>query len=110
MKFIRVISFLTVLLLAAGCGTRGKQRAVGYAYAGPASFNLRGELGLRAQTTATVEHGERLEILETRRKFVRVRTSSGAEGWTDSSYLLTQVQMDDLNRLATRAAELPSIP
>jgi hypothetical protein len=59
-------------------------------------------------TTATVQHGERLEIIEAKRRFVKVRTTQGTEGWTDSAYLLTQAQMDDLNRLATRASELPS--
>ncbi|MFM2125816.1 MAG: hypothetical protein RL328_2267 [Acidobacteriota bacterium] len=71
-------------------------------------MNLRAELGLRAETTATLEHGERLEILETRRKFVKVRTKNGAEGWTDSSLLLTQQQMDDLTSMAARAGELAS--
>lgn len=72
-------------------------------------MNIRGDLQLRAPTTATVRHGERLEILETRRRFVKVRTASGAVGWTDSAYLLTQAQMDDLNRLAEQAAQLPSM-
>lgn len=99
---------LTLLLATVGCGWRGQQKAIGYAYTAPATLNLRAELGLRAETTATLEHGERLEILETRRKFVKVRTSSGAEGWTDSALLLTQQQMDDLASLANRAKELPS--
>ena len=81
------------MLAAAGCGWRGQQRAIGYAYTAPATLNLRAELGLRAETTATLEHGQRLEILETRRKFVKVRTDSGAEGWTDSALLLTQQQI-----------------
>ena len=63
---------------------------------------------MRATTSATVEHGERLEILENRRRFVKVRTSQGAEGWTDSAFLLTQAQMDDLSALAARAGELHS--
>jgi hypothetical protein len=99
---------IALLLLLAGCGFQGGQKAIGYAYTGPQSLNLRNDLGLRATTTATVEHGERLEILETKRRFVRVRTKQGAEGWTDSAYLLTQSQMDDLNHLAARASELPS--
>ena len=99
---------IAVLICLSGCGVGGQQKAIGYAYTGPAALNLRNDLGLRATTTATVEHGERLEILEAKRRFVRVRTKQGAEGWTDSSYLLTQSQMDDLNRLAARAAESPS--
>ncbi|MEO5925842.1 MAG: SH3 domain-containing protein [Bryobacteraceae bacterium] len=107
----RTRCWLTILLaavLCGSCGFKGQQKAIGYAYTGPSALNLRNDLGVRATTTATVEHGERLEILENRRRFVRVRTTQGVEGWTDSTYLLTQSQMDDLNRLAARAAEMPS--
>lgn len=99
---------IALLLCLSGCGFKGQQKAIGYAYTGPSALNLRNDLGLRATTTATIEHGERLEILETKRHFVRVRTSQGSEGWTDSAFLLTQSQMDDLSRLAARASELPS--
>ena len=57
---------------------------------------------------ATLQHGERLEVLETRRRFVRVRTSKGLEGWTDANYLLSQQQVSDLDKLAEFAARLPS--
>jgi SH3-like domain-containing protein len=82
--------------------------AAGIAYAGPAAVNLREDLGLRASVVATLQHGERLEVLETRRRFVRVRTSKGLEGWTDANYLLSQQQVSDLDRLAEFAAKLPS--
>ncbi len=99
---------IACLLVVAGCGARQEQKAVGYAYTGPATLNLRSDLGLRALTTATVEHGDRLQILESKRKFVRVRTTKGVEGWTDSTLLLTQTQMDQLQALAKRAEEAPS--
>lgn len=47
-------------------------------------------------------------MLETRRRFVRVRTPAGIEGWTDTNLLLTQQQMDDLHKLAQSVAKLPS--
>jgi hypothetical protein len=47
-------------------------------------------------------------VLETRRRFVRVRTADKIDGWADGNLLLTQQQMDDLNALAKKAAELPS--
>jgi len=99
---------LTLAALLTACSS-SSQPATGFAYTGPTTLNIRGDLELRAATTATVRHGERLEILETRRRFVKVRTSAGAVGWTDSAYLLTQAQMDDLNRLAESAARLPSL-
>ena len=57
---------------------------------------------------ATLQHGERLDVLETRRRFVRVRTAKGVEGWTDANYLLSQQQVSDLDHLAEFAAKLPS--
>jgi SH3-like domain-containing protein len=71
-------------------------------------LNLRADLSRRAATAATLQHGERLAILEAKRRFVRVRTPQGVEGWTDSANLLAQTQMDDLNALAARAAQMPS--
>jgi len=55
-----------------------------------------------------LKHGERVEILETRRRFVRVRAANGAVGWTDSELLLTQTQIDDLKALSQQAAAIPS--
>jgi len=56
----------------------------------------------------TVKHGEKLDVVQTRRRFVRVRTRSGAMGWTDSRQLLSTDEMDDLRELAEEAGKLPS--
>ncbi|MEO8100845.1 MAG: SH3 domain-containing protein [Acidobacteriota bacterium] len=105
----RLILCACAFALLSGCSWGGgKQPVLGYAYTAPASLNLRDELGLRASTVATVQHGERLQIIETKRKFVKVRTAQGAEGWTDSALLMGQAQMDDLAKLSARAAEIPS--
>jgi hypothetical protein len=85
-----------------------QERAIGVAYAGPATLNLRKELSSRSNATTTVQHGEELEILETRRRFVRVRTAKGEQGWTDANLLLSTDQMDALQRLAAYVAALPS--
>ncbi len=78
------------------------------AYAGPPSFNLRKDLASRSAVVGSVKHGEKLDVLETRRRFVRVRTEQGIEGWTDSSALLSPEQMEDLHKLAEDAKKLPS--
>ncbi len=71
-------------------------------------MNLRKELASRSPVVATVRHGEKLDVLDTRRRFAKVRTAQGVEGWIDSNLLLTPEQMDDLRRLADSAAKLPS--
>ena len=87
---------------------RRRKPSTGIAYAGPAALNLRSDLGAKSQTVATVKHGDRLEVLETRRRFVKVRTAAGIEGWTDVNELLSERQMADLRLLAASAAKLPS--
>ncbi|HVP00182.1 MAG TPA: SH3 domain-containing protein [Bryobacteraceae bacterium] len=62
----------------------------------------------KSPTVATVKHGDKLDVLELRRRFIRVRTTDGVEGWTDSNLLLTDQQMGDLRRLAEDAAKLAS--
>ncbi len=102
------------LLISLGCWSCKQQPveqrtpAIGIAYAGPNTVNLRADLGPRANAVATLQHGERLEVLETRRRFVRVRTSKNVEGWTDANYLLSQQQVGDLDRLSEFATKLPS--
>lgn len=98
-----------VLLALASCRTGPpREKAIGEAFVGPVSLNLRADLAARATVSATVRHGDRLEILERRRRFAKVRTSEGVEGWTDGRVLLTPPQMARLRKVAERAAQLPS--
>jgi Bacterial SH3 domain len=101
---------LLIAFLLASCAPKAAapQEAVGLAYVGPATLNLRDELTSRSKTAATVKQGERLEILETRRKFVKVRTAQGVEGWTDSNNLLSQREIDELDRFGKSVAHLPA--
>jgi len=106
---IRISAAALVLLCAASCRTGPpREKAIGEAFVGPVSLNLRADLAARATVSATVRHGERLEILERRRRFAKVRTGEGKLGWTDGRMLLTPPQMTRLRQVAERAAELPS--
>jgi hypothetical protein len=82
--------------------------AIGEAYVGPATLNLRQELAPKSPVSATLKHGDKLDIVEYRRRFVRVRTSQGAEGWTDMRQLLTPEQMAGLQRMAESVSQYPS--
>ena len=99
---------LCFLLLSACASAPPPKPSTGIAYAGPAAMTLRSDLGTKSQTVASAKHGDRLEVLETRRRFVKVRTATGIEGWTDVNELLNERQMADLRLLAASAAKLPS--
>ncbi len=100
---------LLLCLILSACSSRGPQQpSAGTAYAGPATLNLRKDLASKSANVGQVHHGEKLDVLEIRRRFAKVRTQHGIEGWTDTTYLLTPQQMDDLRRLADSASKLPS--
>jgi hypothetical protein len=91
------------------CANQSTQpRSIGEAYVGPATLLLRQELTPKSPVSATVKHGEKLEILEYKRRFVKVRTAQGAEGWTDNRQLLTPDQMAGLRQMAESASKYPS--
>lgn len=97
------------LLFAAACATNPERAPVlAEAFAGPASLQLREALVARAPMVGQVSHGAKLEIIGRRRRFVKVRTDKGVEGWVDSRQLLATKDMEELRALAKAAAEAPS--
>jgi hypothetical protein len=109
-RFISKVSWVaTLLLIASACSTKpSRAPVIGEAYVGPAVLKIRSDIPLESATVATAKHGERLQVIQRRRKFLRVRTASGAEGWTDERQLLAESDMAELKDLAARAAKLPS--
>lgn len=105
----KVIWTAALLVGAVGCRS-GPDRApvLAEAYVGPAVLNLRSDIPLDAALVAAVKHGDRVEIVGRRRRFMRVRTASGSEGWTDERQLLNASDMAELRELAARAAKMPS--
>jgi SH3-like domain-containing protein len=63
------------------------------------------QVGLRDQVAAiynrvgNVKNGERVEVLEHEKRFARVRTASGIEGWIEQRYLVDQATFDALEKL-----------
>ncbi len=102
------VRYLIASLILVGCGSGGREPAIGEGFVAPATLNLRQELGPRQPSVATVRHGERLEILDRRRRFVKVRANSGAVGWIDGDLLFGPEQMEALRALGRWAATLPS--
>ena len=97
------------VFLLAGCKNEPKRTpSIGFAFTGPIQLDLREEVSPASKPIAKTTHGEKLEILQVRRRFVRVRTPGGNEGWTMSRNLLSSRQMEKLQELSKRSAKLPS--
>src|SRR5262245_32301644 len=109
MNFARVFCPLALLLAVAGCKTE-PQRApsMAEAFAGPADLVIRQDIALQSPVVVTIHHGERLEILQRRRRFVKVRTAKLIEGWTDERMLLSTEELTGLRKLSEQSKSAPS--
>lgn len=105
---LAALSIVSVALLGlSGCG-QDTTEVLGEAYVAPASLNLRSELNQKNSSVAVLKHGERVSIIDIRRRFVKIRTKSGQEGWVDALQLLSAEQMEEVRRAAQRALAMPS--
>lgn len=109
MKLFPGVLLCFLFLAAAGCRPeRQVEPATGEAYVAPATLSIRQDIALQSPVVATVAHGERLEILQRRRRFVKVRTPQRAEGWTDERLLLSPEEIASLQRLSGETKSAPS--
>ncbi|MDE3198937.1 MAG: SH3 domain-containing protein [Acidobacteriota bacterium] len=109
MRYWPLSPFACLALFLVGCASAPERvPAIGEAYAGPATLNLRKEIDPKSPVAAVVHHGAKLEIVGQRRRWYKVRAKNGAEGWTDDRQLLDTGQMERLRSLAKETANLPS--
>jgi len=93
----------------AGCNSKPQGTpSIADAYAGPSTLNIRQDIALKSPVVATVSHGEKLEVLFQRRRFVKVRTVRQIEGWIDERMLLSGQQVAALRALAERSKQAAS--
>lgn len=80
------------------CNRRGERvREIVYVSAPQAA--LRDQVAAIYNRVGFVKNGERLEVLEHDRRFARVRTASGIEGWIEQRFLVDQKIYDGLQKL-----------
>ena len=69
------------------------------AYVSAPQAALRDQVAAIFNRVGNVKNGERVEVLEREKRFVRVRTSTGIEGWIEQRYLVDQKTFDALQKL-----------
>ncbi len=68
---------------------------------------LRDQVAAIFNRVGNVKNGERVEVLEHEKRFSRVRTAGGLEGWIEQRYLVDQKTYDALQKLAKDSANDP---
>ena len=87
-----------MLLGISGCNRRG-HHVLEVNYVSAAQAGLRDQVSTMYSRVGTVKNGERVEVLDREKRFSRVRTAAGIEGWIEQRYLVDQQTYDGLQKL-----------
>jgi len=97
-RFVIVLAVAQCILLAA-CD-RGRGNVLEVAYVSAVQSDLRDHVAAVYEKAGTVKNGDRVEVLERDRRFVKVRTATGATGWIEQRNLVGQNIFDQIQKLA----------
>ena len=98
-RFALVFVLAAVLLLGvSGCNRKG-HRVLEVNYVSAVQATLRDQVATIYNRVGTVKNGDRVEVLEREKRFSRVRTGDGTEGWIEQRYLVNQETYDGLQKL-----------
>jgi SH3-like domain-containing protein len=94
-----VVASIFVVGGVSGCSKLRPKPAAQYVYVTAKQTFLRDRVAAVSNRTATVENGERLEVLDHGRRFVKVQTAKGEQGWIDEKVVATQDVFDQFEKL-----------
>ncbi|MBV8050053.1 MAG: SH3 domain-containing protein [Acidobacteriaceae bacterium] len=94
----RLLQLAILAFLLSGCNRHRKAAELEYVSVPQAV--LRDRVATVYSKVGTVKNGDRVEILERERRFARVRTDAGMEGWIEQRYLVPQQVYNGFQKLA----------
>ncbi|MBZ5685081.1 MAG: SH3 domain-containing protein [Acidobacteriia bacterium] len=103
-KWLVGVLALAMVALAA---CRNRHRVLEVAYVSAPQATLRDQVAAIYNRVGTVKNGERVEIVDREKRFARVRTASGIEGWVEQRYLVDQKTFDGLQKLTQENLNAP---
>ena len=102
MKVLASFRLAAVLVLAGAvglAGCRNRHRVLEVAYVSAPQAALRDQVAAIYNRVGNVKNGERVEIIDREKRFARVRTASGIEGWIEQRFLVDQKTYDTIQKL-----------
>ncbi len=105
LRALAVVVSLASIVSFSACNRRGRSEEV--AYVSAVQANLRDRVAVAYEKVGTVKNGERVEVLDRDRRFVKVRTAAGTTGWIEQRYLVSQEVFDQLQKLTQESQNDP---
>jgi SH3-like domain-containing protein len=107
MRLSAQFALLLVLLLAASCKHGGPLGSAEIMYVSAPQANLRDHVAAVYNRVGAVKNGERVEVLERQKRFVRVRTAQKIEGWIELRALVPSQTYDQFQQLGKENRATP---
>jgi hypothetical protein len=92
-------ALLLLLILPTGCKRFRVEHHGDYVYVMAKQTFLRDRVAAVSNKVATVYNGQQLEVVERGRRFVKVKTSTGATGWLEEHMVIDQEDYDKFKAL-----------
>lgn len=92
--------------LLVGC-SRGRHHVLEIDYISAPQVILRDQLSQVYNKVGTAKNGDRVEVLDREKRFSKVRTASGLEGWVEQRYLVTQQVFNGFQKMQQQEKDSP---
>jgi SH3-like domain-containing protein len=93
-----LILALAATALLTSCN-RGRNRVLEVDYVSAPQVILRDQLSQVYNKVGTAKNGDRVEVLDREKRFSKVRTANGQEGWVEQRYLVTHQVFDNFQTM-----------
>jgi SH3-like domain-containing protein len=104
------LAMLVIVITAlAGCSRLRPKPPTQYVYVTAKQTFLRDRVAAVSNRVGTVENGDKLKVLERGRRFLRVETTKGEEGWIDEKAVATQEIFDQFDALKQQHEKDPTV-
>jgi SH3-like domain-containing protein len=101
-----LVFVIAATALLGGC-SRGRHHVLEIDYVSAPQVALRDQLSQVYNKVGTAKNGDRVEVLDREKRFSKVRTTSGSEGWVEQRYLVTQQVFDGFQKMQQQAKDSP---
>ncbi len=103
-SFRILLVFAALALLALPACKRASVTKHEYMYVSGGEVSLRDRVATMYNKVGTVNNGDRVDVLEHQRRFMRIRTGQGVEGWIAERNLISQEVFDGFQKLVQDAS------
>lgn len=109
--WLAALAAISICLLASlgGCSRLHPKPAREYVYVTAKQTYLRDRVAAVSNRTATVENGDKLLVLDHGRRFFKVQTDKGEQGWINEKLVATQALYDQFAALTKEHQKDPAV-